>query len=66
MYVCVCNKITDGQIREACDDGARSIECLQNRLNVATRCGRCLDCAQRLLDDACAQQYGEQHQRAAA
>jgi bacterioferritin-associated ferredoxin len=50
MYVCVCNKVTDRQIRKACNDGAHSMECLRDRLKVATCCGRCAECAQGLLD----------------
>lgn len=52
MYVCVCNKVTDGQIREACENGASSMDCLRDRLKVATCCGRCHDCAEQLLRDA--------------
>jgi len=56
MYVCVCNKVTDGQIREACEQGAVSVDCLKDRLKVATCCGRCHDCARRVLRDAQAEQ----------
>ena len=49
MYVCVCNRVTDQQIREACADGAYSLDCLKNGLKVATCCGRCADCARRVL-----------------
>ncbi|WP_462322454.1 (2Fe-2S)-binding protein [Halochromatium sp.] len=51
MYVCVCNKVTDRQIHEACNDGAYSLECLKDRLKVATCCGRCAECAQGLLSN---------------
>ena len=57
MYVCVCNKVTDGQIREACENGASTMDCLKVRLKVATCCGRCHDCASRVLDDALAAQW---------
>jgi bacterioferritin-associated ferredoxin len=66
MYVCVCNKVTDRQIRAACEDGAYSLECLQNKLKVATCCGRCAECAQQLLDDASAACLNEEPSRAAA
>lgn len=52
MYVCVCNKVTDRQIRRACRDGVDSFEGLQSRLKVATCCGRCQDCAKRVLDES--------------
>ena len=41
MYICICNGITDRQIREAVKDGAHSLGCLQSRLGVATQCGKC-------------------------
>jgi len=52
MYVCVCNSVTDAQIRKACSKGAKSIESLQQQLNVATCCGRCKDCAKKLIHES--------------
>ena len=49
MYVCVCNAVTDRQIRAAVADGAQSIEDLRDRLKVSTCCGRCSDCAKRII-----------------
>lgn len=57
MYVCVCNQVTDHQIRRAVDDGVDSMAGLQAELKVATCCGRCRDCAKRVLNDALADQY---------
>ena len=52
MIVCVCRRISDHQIRKAAANGAHSLECLQFDLGVATQCGRCADCASRVLCDA--------------
>ncbi|MGD8309521.1 MAG: (2Fe-2S)-binding protein [Chromatiales bacterium] len=52
MYVCICNAVTDGEIREAVGEGARSLDALGRKLKVATCCGRCSDCARRILDEA--------------
>jgi len=52
MIVCVCRRISDHQIRQAVADGAHSLECLQFDLGVATQCGRCADCASKVLCDA--------------
>ncbi len=52
MIVCVCRRISDHQIRRAAAEGATSLECLQFELGVATQCGRCADCATRVLCDA--------------
>ena len=52
MIVCVCRRVSDHQIRQAAADGAVSLECLQFDLGVATQCGRCADCASKILCDA--------------
>jgi bacterioferritin-associated ferredoxin len=52
MIVCVCRRVSDHQIRQAAADGAVSLECLQFDLGVATQCGRCADCASKVLCDA--------------
>jgi len=51
MYVCVCNAITDREIRGAVALGARSLADLQSTLGVATCCGRCADCARAIVCD---------------
>jgi len=52
MIVCVCRRVSDHQIRQAAAEGAVSLECLQFELGVATQCGRCSECATRVLCDA--------------
>ena len=52
MIVCVCRRVSDHQIRAAAAEGAMSLECLKTELGVATQCGRCADCASRVLCDA--------------
>jgi bacterioferritin-associated ferredoxin len=54
MYVCVCNAVTDRDIRAAAEDGVCTLEALSERLKVATCCGRCADCARGVLDQAMA------------
>ena len=61
MIVCVCRRISDHQIRAAAAEGAHSLECLQFDLGVATQCGRCADCASRVLCDARAGAGGQPH-----
>lgn len=53
MYVCVCRAVTDGQIRQAADDGARSLKDLRRNLGVTGDCGRCASCARECLRSAC-------------
>jgi len=50
MFVCICNSVTDREIREAAKNGANTLEALSQKLKVATCCGRCSDCALNLLD----------------
>jgi len=52
MIVCVCRRVSDHQIRQAVAEGAHSLECLQIDLGVAMQCGRCADCASKVLCDA--------------
>ncbi|MGB0662942.1 MAG: (2Fe-2S)-binding protein [Pontibacterium sp.] len=57
MYVCVCNAVTDKQIRAAVDEGVDTFEALQSELDVATCCGRCKDCACQVLDEKLAENH---------
>nr|AFI78771.1 protein containing BFD-like [2Fe-2S]-binding region domain [uncultured bacterium ws198A12] len=52
MYVCVCNAITDKQIRKAAKAGARNLRDLQSKLGVATRCGSCMEVASDILRES--------------
>lgn len=41
MFVCLCKSVTDHEIRAAVDDGVRSFDHMQQRLEVSTVCGAC-------------------------
>lgn len=49
MYVCVCNGVTDHDIRKAVGQGVHTLEELRDKLKVASCCGRCEDCARKTL-----------------
>ncbi|HTT02107.1 MAG TPA: (2Fe-2S)-binding protein [Steroidobacteraceae bacterium] len=51
MYVCICNTITDRDIREAIDRGASSLFDVQSHLPVAGCCGRCEETARQVVDE---------------
>ncbi len=51
MIVCVCNNISDREIRQAIDLGLTSINELRRDLGVATCCGKCHTCAKEVLQD---------------
>ena len=59
MYVCLCNGVTDRQIREAVCDGVKSMRQLRQCLGVAANCGRCAPHAKELLDESRAEQRFE-------
>jgi bacterioferritin-associated ferredoxin len=52
MYVCLCNRVTDRQIREAARNGCRRLDDLRGRLGVAACCGSCADMAEELLEES--------------
>lgn len=41
MYVCVCNAVSERDIRDAVDGGVRTFEDLRARTGCATCCGCC-------------------------
>ncbi len=52
MYVCICNGITDREIRTCVEQGASCMADLQRELGVATCCGRCEPYVRELLAGA--------------
>ncbi len=49
MIVCVCNNISDREIRQAVDLGLSTMAELRRDLGVATCCGKCHSCAREVL-----------------
>jgi bacterioferritin-associated ferredoxin len=49
MIVCVCNNISDREIRQAVDLGLSSMDELRSDLGVATCCGKCAAYAEEVL-----------------
>ena len=50
MYVCICNGVTDRDIRQAVEAGCRSLPELTMRTGCGATCGSCLDTAAAILD----------------
>ena len=50
MIVCVCNNISDREIRQAVDLGITSMDELRRDLGVATCCGQCSSYAEDVLN----------------
>lgn len=51
MYVCICNAVTDRDIRRAAANGAESLFELRDRLGVASCCGSCAEQAAEILSE---------------
>ena len=52
MYICICNAVTEKEIREAADAGVRNLWDLQAELGVASNCGSCKETAAEILSEA--------------
>ena len=52
MYVCICNGVTERDIRDAASRGARTVKDLRRELGVASDCGKCASCAHEVLCEA--------------
>lgn len=50
MIVCVCNNISDREIRQAVELGLTTMEELRRDLGVSTCCGQCFSCAEDILN----------------
>lgn len=51
MYVCLCNAITDKEIRDAVrEEGIGNLRELKDSLSIANQCGKCAQVAQRIID----------------
>ena len=52
VYVCICNGVTDRDIRQAAEAGCRSLPELTMRTGCGATCGTCLDAAAAILEEA--------------
>lgn len=51
MYVCVCNAVTDKQIKEAVlNEGVGNIRALKANMPIANQCGKCTQLTQSIID----------------
>ena len=58
MYVCICNSVTESDIKKAVKDGANSMHHLKTELKCSTQCGGCSQRARACLDKALEKQSG--------
>ena len=58
MYICICNGITEREIRACAEEGARSVRDLEKCLGVGAGCGQCKKAAKELLNEAHSEAHG--------
>ena len=52
MYVCVCNAVTDSDIRDAVDNGVCTIRQLRQKTGCTSTCGSCKEMAVEILQQS--------------
>lgn len=52
MYVCICNAVTEDDIRQAADAGCGSIAEMTMRTGAGANCGSCLELVAEMLDQS--------------
>ena len=52
MYICLCQAVTDHDIKANVNAGAESLDDVQATLPVALNCGTCRDSAEALINEA--------------
>ena len=55
MYVCICNAVSDTEIRQAVDRGTGSFRELMMQTGCGTQCGSCVPHARAILDERLAE-----------
>ena len=51
MFICICNPVTDSEVRRCVRDGACSLSDLQMKLGIAAQCGTCASAAIALIEE---------------
>ncbi len=52
MYICVCNAVTDSDIRSAVNGGVRNLKQLRKATGCSSTCGCCKELAVEVLEQA--------------
>jgi bacterioferritin-associated ferredoxin len=56
MYICLCQGVTDGQIRDAVEQGLDSMARVRQETGLCNQCGRCGEAARQVFEEACSEQ----------
>ena len=55
MYICICNAVTERDVRECAQRGCCSLDELSVELGVGSGCGRCRPMASEILNESLSQ-----------
>ncbi len=58
MYICICKGVTDREIVQEVQAGARSIDDVKVKTGCSSQCGKCLFRASKLVQDTLHGQQG--------
>jgi len=58
MYVCICNAVTDSDIRNAVNDGVCNMRQLRQTTGCSATCGSCKEMATEVLQKALTEKQG--------
>ncbi len=61
MFVCICNAVTDSDIRNAVEEGVGNIRQLRLTTGCGTTCGSCEEMADEILQQALAEAKQTRH-----
>lgn len=59
MFICMCNAVTDREIRQCAELGVATVADLKDALGVSAECGKCACAADQILRE-CARECGAQ------
>ncbi|MEM7401812.1 MAG: (2Fe-2S)-binding protein [Pseudomonadota bacterium] len=51
MFICICNQVTDTQLREEIERGAETVRELKENLGVTNQCGKCGTCVKKCIKE---------------
>jgi len=51
VYVCLCNGVTEREVRQVAEAGCRTVSELTMRTGCGANCGSCLEYAAQVLDE---------------
>jgi|19_taG_2_1085344.scaffolds.fasta_scaffold178806_1 bacterioferritin-associated ferredoxin len=51
MYVCICQQVTDHDIREYCESNNASLSQMRKDLGLGSDCGRCAKLARQIMHE---------------